>query len=57
MIHAHDRAAVTEVTLTPWWRRHLTGVFRFPPRGPEAQDSVATVSLTPSTSMTLRTVS
>lgn len=30
MIHAHDRAAVTEVALTPWWRRHLTGVFRFP---------------------------
>lgn len=31
MIHAHDRAAVAEVALTPWWRRHLTGAFRFPP--------------------------
>ncbi len=29
MIHAHDRAAVTEVAFTPWWRRHLAGVFRF----------------------------
>lgn len=32
MIHAHDRAEVTEVALTPWWRRHLAGVFRFPPQ-------------------------
>lgn len=32
MIHAHDRAEVTEVALTPWWRRHLTGAFRFPPQ-------------------------
>jgi NlpC/P60 family putative phage cell wall peptidase len=32
MIHAHDGAAVTEVALTAWWRRHLTGVFRFPDR-------------------------
>ena len=30
MIHAHDHAAVTEVAFTPWWRRHLVGVFRFP---------------------------
>lgn len=30
MIHAHDGAAVTEVTLTRWWRRHLAHVFRFP---------------------------
>ncbi|WP_244479739.1 NlpC/P60 family protein [Methylobacterium sp. Leaf111] len=30
MIHAHDGAAVTEVALTAWWRRHLTQVFRFP---------------------------
>ena len=30
MIHAHDGAAVCEVTLAPWWRRHLAGVFRFP---------------------------
>lgn len=32
MIHAHDRAEVTEVALTPWWRRHLAGAFRFPPQ-------------------------
>ena len=30
MIHAHDGAAVTEVALTPWWRRHLAAAFRFP---------------------------
>lgn len=30
MIHAHDGAAVTEVALTRWWRRHLAYVFRFP---------------------------
>ena len=30
MIHAHDGAAVCEVALAPWWRRHLAGVFRFP---------------------------
>ena len=30
MIHAHDGAVVAEVALTAWWRRHLTGVFRFP---------------------------
>lgn len=30
MIHAHDGAAVTEVAITPWWRRHLAHVFRFP---------------------------
>lgn len=29
MIHAHDGAAVTEVALTPWWRRHLAHAFRF----------------------------
>ena len=31
MIHAHDRAEVAEVALTPWWRRHLAGAFRLPP--------------------------
>jgi NlpC/P60 family putative phage cell wall peptidase len=31
MIHAHDRAEVAEVALTPWWRRHLVAAFRFPP--------------------------
>jgi len=30
MIHAHEGAAVTEVALTPWWRRHLAGAYRFP---------------------------
>ncbi|WP_430913090.1 NlpC/P60 family protein [Methylobacterium sp. sgz302541] len=30
MIHAHDGASVTEVALTPWWRRHLARAFRFP---------------------------
>lgn len=30
MIHAHDGAVVAEVALTGWWRRHVTGVFRFP---------------------------
>ncbi|MFD0937237.1 peptidase P60, partial [Methylobacterium trifolii] len=38
MIHAHDRAAVTEVALTPWWRRHCTGVFRFPGVGQAVPD-------------------
>lgn len=32
MIHAHDGAAVTEVALTGWWRRHLAHAFRFPIR-------------------------
>lgn len=30
MIHAIEGAPVSEVTLSPWWRRHLAGVFRFP---------------------------
>jgi len=30
MIHAHDGAVVTEVPLSPWWRRHLAAAFRFP---------------------------
>lgn len=30
MVHAHDGAAVAEVALTPWWRRHLAAAFRFP---------------------------
>ncbi len=57
MIHAHDGAAVTEVALTGWWRRHLTHVFRFP--GIEAADQAPgeTVSFTPRPAITLRTVS
>ena len=30
MVHAHDGAAVAEVAVTPWWRRHLAYAFRFP---------------------------
>jgi hypothetical protein len=30
MIHAHDGAAVAEVTFAPWWRRRLAYAFRFP---------------------------
>lgn len=30
MIHAHDGASVTEVALTPWWRRHVAAAFAFP---------------------------
>jgi NlpC/P60 family putative phage cell wall peptidase len=30
LIHAHDGAAVTEVALTGWWRRHMSHAFRFP---------------------------
>lgn len=30
MVHAHDGAAVAEVSLAPWWRRRLAYAFRFP---------------------------
>jgi NlpC/P60 family putative phage cell wall peptidase len=30
MVHAHDGAAVAEVTIAPWWRRRLAYSFRFP---------------------------
>ena len=30
MIHAQDNACVAEIALSPWWRRHLAFVFRFP---------------------------
>nr|WP_183188597.1 NlpC/P60 family protein [Ancylobacter tetraedralis] len=30
MVHAHDGAAVAEVFLAPWWRRHLAHAFAFP---------------------------
>jgi NlpC/P60 family putative phage cell wall peptidase len=33
MIHALEGAPVSEVSLSPWWRRHLAGVFMFP--GPD----------------------
>lgn len=34
MVHAHDGACVAEVALSPWWRRHLAGAFRFPDAPP-----------------------
>ena len=30
MIHAHDGAAVCEVSLAPWWRRRLAFAYSFP---------------------------
>ena len=30
MVHAQEGAAVTEVALSDWWRRHLACAFRFP---------------------------
>jgi NlpC/P60 family putative phage cell wall peptidase len=30
MVHAHDGAAVAEVTIAPWWRRRLAYAFQFP---------------------------
>ena len=30
MIHAQDGQAVCEVSLSPWWRRHMACAFRFP---------------------------
>jgi NlpC/P60 family putative phage cell wall peptidase len=32
MIHAHDGAVVCEAPLSPWWRRHIAQVARFPER-------------------------
>ncbi|HMT13409.1 MAG TPA: NlpC/P60 family protein [Aestuariivirga sp.] len=32
MIHAQEGAVVSEVALSPWWRRRLAHVFRFPER-------------------------
>ncbi|KAB2911617.1 MAG: peptidase P60 [Hyphomicrobiaceae bacterium] len=31
MIHAIEGAPVTEVALSPWWRRHMAAAFSFPP--------------------------
>ncbi len=33
-IHAQDGAAVCEAALTPWWRRRIAYVFRFPLSSP-----------------------
>lgn len=30
MIHAMEGCPVSEVDFSPWWRRHVAGVFRFP---------------------------
>jgi NlpC/P60 family putative phage cell wall peptidase len=30
MVHAHDGAAVTEVSIAPWWRRRLAYCFELP---------------------------
>jgi NlpC/P60 family putative phage cell wall peptidase len=30
MIHAQEGAAVTEIALSAWWRRHVAFAFRFP---------------------------
>ncbi len=30
MVHAQEQAAVTEISLSNWWRRHLAFAFRFP---------------------------
>jgi NlpC/P60 family putative phage cell wall peptidase len=30
MIHAHDGACVAEVSIGPWWQRHMAYAFRFP---------------------------
>ncbi len=30
MIHAQDHAKVSEIALSPWWRRRLSHAFRFP---------------------------
>jgi NlpC/P60 family putative phage cell wall peptidase len=39
MIHALEGAPVSEVTLSPWWRRHLAGAFRFAPAAPSPRTS------------------
>jgi NlpC/P60 family putative phage cell wall peptidase len=39
MIHAIEGAPVSEVALSPWWRRHLAGAFRFPATAPSPRTS------------------
>ena len=39
MIHALEGAPVSEVALTPWWRRHLAGAFAFPMGNARQPDS------------------
>lgn len=35
MIHAQEGVPVSEVHITPWWRRRVAAAFRFPERGTE----------------------
>lgn len=30
MIHAMEGASASEIALSPWWRRRIAAVFRFP---------------------------
>lgn len=32
-VHAQERVGTVEVSLSPWWRRRIAGVFRFPELG------------------------
>ena len=41
MIHAIEGAPVCEVSLSPWWRRHLAGAFAFPCAAPSPRSSRA----------------
>jgi len=34
MVHAQEGAAVCEVAVTAWWRRHIAGAFAFPVNSP-----------------------
>ena len=39
MIHAMEGAPVSEVSLSPWWHRHLAGAFAFPGAAPSPRTS------------------
>jgi len=43
MIHALEGAPVTEVALSPWWRRHTAAAFAFP----EAEASAEAIGIFP----------
>jgi NlpC/P60 family putative phage cell wall peptidase len=55
MIHALEGAPVSEVALSPWWRRHLAGAFMFPgaegsdPAGPCGSDPFSRRPVAPNT--------
>ena len=42
MIHAIEGSPVCEVTLSPWWRRHMAAAFCFPPPMTKATPSTRT---------------